>query len=274
MADEKVDVGPELVTREVKPWSLTVARYLEHLLAQGVGGIPRPERAEEGLESVTFIDGESMGSQVFTDGQLHGLGVLLRRIHDAGFSPADPNRDVWQPFEFRAEANAEGVRNTQQIQLNDIVYGHGDTGPWNVIKTPHGDIALIDWEFAGPIVRGDEVAATAWLNVRFHDPDVDPTSSRSSLCDKVRGLAAFLSGYGVLSSDWPSIVSRMSDYAIRDAAYEATRLSISPTPGPQEPQNAAWRLAWRSRSAAWLVRNRETVLQQLHDLTAGPPNIG
>lgn len=187
----------------------------------------------------------------------------MRSIHDAGVDFTARSCDAWQPFEFRAPAAAEFG---QAIFPADVVIGHGDTGPWNVLVTSAGSVSLIDWEFAGPIVRLDEIAATCWLNLRFHDPDVDAVVPLTTLRDKVALLAAFLSAYGLSRDLWPEVVQGMIDYAIRDTAYEAIRLNVSSDARPAD-ESTEWRLAWRSRSAAWMVRHRDEILYLLEPVT-------
>jgi hypothetical protein len=45
----------------------------------------------------------------------------------------------------------------------------------------------------------------------------------------------------------------MIEYAIRDCAAEAVKAGV--TPGSADP-GPLWSLAWRSRSAAWMIRHR------------------
>lgn len=261
MADEWVAVTSRTVSRARREWSSTIHRLLVHLQESAIEGIPVPLPADSPAQDVvSFVEGDSAVDVVLSRDQVESLGRLLRSIHDAGKDFAARPADVWQPFEFRATiASAAFVGPTF---LTEIVIGHGDTGPWNVLTTSAGSVSLIDWEFSGPIVRFDEIAATCWLNLRFHDPDVDAVAPLTSLSDKVALLAAFLNAYGLDRALWSAVVQGMIDYAIRDTAYEATRLKVSATTRPAD-ESTEWRLAWRSRSAAWMIRHRAEILYLL-----------
>jgi hypothetical protein len=262
MADERVVIEDGIVERGWKPWTPTVRRYLLHLRQSGATGLPRPLIAPEGRDAVSYIGGDSLDGYVYDEEQSVALGKLLRQIHDAGTRCQVREGDTWQPFEFRVDgAPQQGA----VIGLGDIVIGHGDTGPWNVIaRSDTGVPTFIDWEFAGPIVRRDELSATAWLNFRFHDPLIEPIAAQTSLESKVVLLAKFLSGYGLPRELWPDLVDGMIQYAIRDAAYEATRLGVLPDSAVARP-STAWRLAWRCRSASWIEKHREQLRSSLHE---------
>jgi hypothetical protein len=56
-------------------------------------------------------------------------------------------------------------------------------------------------------------------------------------------------------------VTAMIGYAIRDSAAEAAQAGVTPKAGDG---SALWSIAWRARSAAWMVRHRtmlETALR-------------
>lgn len=260
MADEWVSVASQSVSRDRRAWSSTIQGFLLHLRDAAIEGLPVPLQADSSaLDVVSFVDGDSAVDRVLNREQVESLGRLLRSIHDASGELAARSTDLWQPFEFRATAVDEFGEPTF---LADIVIGHGDTGPWNVLTTSAGSVSLIDWEFAGPIVRLDEIAATCWLNLRFHDPEVDSVAPLTTLRDKVALMESFLSAYGLNRDLWPAVVQGMIDYAIRDTAYEATRLNVSADTAPAD-ESTEWRLAWRSRSAAWMVRHRAEILYLL-----------
>lgn len=260
VADAYVSVTSQRVSRDRREWSSTIHRLLLHLQDASIEGLPVPLQAESpDQDVVSFVEGESAVDVVLHRDQVESLGRLVRSIHDAGADFADPSADVWQQFEFRTNAPSTFGAPTF---LSEIVIGHGDTGPWNVLTSSARSVSLIDWEFAGPIVRLDEIAATCWLNLRFHDPDVDAVAPLTSLRDKVSLLAVFLQAYGLGRDLWSAVVQGMIDYAIRDTAYEAARLDVSATTRPPD-ESTEWRLAWRSRSAAWMVRHRAEILALL-----------
>jgi hypothetical protein len=58
-----------------------------------------------------------------------------------------------------------------------------------------------------------------------------------------------------------ALVTAMIGYAIRDSAAEAAQAGVTPEAGDG---SALWSIAWRARSAAWMVRHRtmlETALR-------------
>ena len=260
MADEFVSVTSRSVSRNRRVWSTTVHRLLSHLADARVDDLPVPlaEQSPE-LDEVSFVEGTTAVDVVLSRDQVESFGRLLRSLHDAGADFDALPTDAWQLFEFRAHAPDPFSESTF---LSEIVIGHGDTGPWNVLVTSAESVSLIDWEFAGPIVRLDEIAATCWLAMRFHDPEVDAVAPLTSLQEKVELLRAFLDAYGLERALWPAVVQGMSDYAIRDTAYEATRLNISAGEAATD-DSVPWRLAWRSRSAAWIIRHRAEILHLL-----------
>ena len=230
-----------------------------HLQEAAIDDLPVPLQAESPAQDVvSFVEGDSAVDVVLSRDQVESLGHLVRSIHDASPDFAARSDDVWQPFEFGAATDAF----VEPTFLTESVIGHGDTGPWIVLTTSAGSVSLIDWEFSGPIVRLDEIAATCWLNLRFHDPDVDAVAPLTSLRGKVALLAALLNAYGLGRDLWSVVVQGMIDYAIRDTAYEARRLGVTATTRSAE-ESTEWRHAWRSRSAAWMVRHRAEILYLL-----------
>jgi thiamine kinase-like enzyme len=47
--------------------------------------------------------------------------------------------------------------------------GHCDVAPWNIVARAGMPVALIDWEFAGPVDPLVELAQACWLNAKLHD---------------------------------------------------------------------------------------------------------
>jgi aminoglycoside phosphotransferase (APT) family kinase protein len=138
------------------------------------------------------------------------------------------------------------------------VVGHCDAGPWHVITREGVPVAFIDWTLAGPVDPIDEVAATAWWNAQLHDDDVAERNGLPDAASRAHQLALFLDGYRLPAGDRPGLVTRMIEIAIRDCADEAVRAHV--TPGSADPA-PLWALAWRARSASWMIRHR-TLLER------------
>ncbi len=152
-----------IVLREARPWSRSVIALLKHLEQVGFEGAPRAVGngfAPDGREAVTYIPGTSPHPQAWDDSALPALGTLLRRLHEATASFEVPDDVCWQPWFIR------------DLPGDHPVIGHGDTGPWNIVAQRGIPIALIDWEFAGPVDAIWALAETAWLNAQLHDDDV------------------------------------------------------------------------------------------------------
>jgi hypothetical protein len=66
-------------------------------------------------------------------------------------------------------------------------------------------------------------------------------------------LRYFLDGYRLATTDRRDFVTKMIEYAIRDCAAEAIQAHVTPDQGDT---TALWAIAWRARSAAWMIRHR------------------
>lgn len=228
-------------------WSTSVHALLRHYEAVGFDGAPRVVGSgfdDDGHETLAFIPGEFVHPKQWSDDGIATLGTLLRDLHEAGANFTPPPNAVWQDW---------FTRDTSP----DAVYGHGDVGPWNVVARDGLPVAFIDWEFGGPVDRLDEVAHAAWLNAQLHDDLVAERNQLLPATERAHQLRLFVDGYGLTADERAGLVTRMVDFAIRDAANEldepgALKMAKRPT-GPREP---GWAVAWRLRSALWLVQHR------------------
>ncbi len=228
-------------------WSTSVHALLRHYETVGFDGAPRVVGTgfdSDGHETLEFIAGEFVHPASWTDEGIAALGALLRALHDAGQNFDPPANAVWQDWFTRDTGPG-------------AVYGHGDVGPWNIVARDGLPVAFIDWEFGGPVDRLDEVAHAAWLNAQLHDDLVAELNQLPPAADRARQLRLFVDSYGLTDGERSGLVTRMVDFAIRDAANEldepgALKMAKRPT-GPDEP---GWGIAWRLRSALWLVQNR------------------
>jgi hypothetical protein len=237
----------DVIHKTAGPWSPSVHALLRHYEAVGFDGAPRVVGEgfdAEGNETISFVAGEFVHPHTWSDEGIAHLGRLLRRLHDAGVGFVPPARATWQDWFTRSDAP-------------NAVFGHGDVGPWNIVARDGLPVAFIDWEFAGPVDRLDEVAHAAWLNAQLHGDDVAAVAGLPSASERARQLRLFVDGYDLAPDDRAGLVTRMIDFAVRDAAHEidmdgGLRMAKRPT-GPGDP---AWGVAWRIRAAAWLVQHR------------------
>jgi hypothetical protein len=240
------------VRRPGGPATPTLLALLGHLEAVGFSGSPRvvgDGYDAEGRMVVTYLEGESVHPHAWSDDGIWHVGRLLRDLHDATATFRPPADAVWPHWFFRSSGPA-------------AIIGHGDTGPWNILARHGRLVAFIDWEFAGPIDRLDEIAATGWWNAQLHDDDVAARNGLPDAGARAAQLRHFLDGYGLPAAERSGLVTRMVEYAIRDCAKEAIEpmTSGSEPPEPITPESTdpapLWALAWRARSAAWLLRHR------------------
>jgi hypothetical protein len=141
-----------------------VLALLRHLEDVGFAGAPRvvgDGAATDGRMAVSFVLGESPHPRAWADDRVRGVGVLLRGLHDATSSFAGSADVPWQTT-WPHETYASG----------DMVVGHGDAAPWNIVGRHGSAEAFVDWECAGPIDRLTELAYAVWLNAQLHDDDI------------------------------------------------------------------------------------------------------
>lgn len=255
------------VLRGARPWSATTVGLLAHLHDGGFTAAPRPIGsgfACDGRERLAFIDAAPQGDRPWSDAGIAELGRLHRRLHEAAATYA-PSAPVW----------SRGWPRGLPEQDTDVVIGHGDPGPWNVLSRDDRPVALIDWDTAGPVGRRWTVAETAWLNVHLHDDDIAERRGLPSAPARARQLRHFADGYGLDERERTRLVPDMAEVAVRSAAHEAAASDVTPDgparvprPGSGWPftgDELTWTLAWRVRSARWILDHRELLLEVLLD---------
>jgi hypothetical protein len=248
-----------VVVRAAGPWTPSVHTVLQHLETVGFTGSPRIVGTgfdAAGNEILSFIDGSFVHPHAWSDEGITALGALLRRFHDATIGYVPPRGARWQPWFTRSDRP-------------DAIVGHGDLGPWNIVAREGLPVGFIDWEFAGPVDRIDEVAQAAWLNAQLHDDDVAARNQLPSADARARQLGLFVDAYRLGQPERAELVTRMIEHAIRDAANELSdpggpKMAKTAEPAAAEPA-PGWAVTWRVRSAAWLVRHR----QLLHTAITG-----
>jgi hypothetical protein len=234
-----VVIDGAVVRRPAGPWTPAVHCLLDHLRRAGFTGSPHPVSAD-GENVVTYIAGESVSPHAWGDEGVFQVGRLLRGLHEAPASFVPPPGAVWHPWPFTGSGP-------------DAIISHRDTGPWNIVARDGLPVAFMDWVTAGPADRLEEIAATAWLNAQLHDDDIAERQGLPSARARARPLRHFADGCRLAAADRRGLVTAMIDYAIRDSAAEAIQAGVTPQSGDRD---ALWAIAWRARSAAWMVRHR------------------
>ncbi len=197
---------------------------------------------------LSFVPGRSPHPGAWADDQVGGVGVLLRNFHDATSSFVPPADAHWQST-WLHEVHSDG----------EMVVGHGDTAPWNIVGRHGSAEAFVDWEYAGPIDRKTELAYTVWLNAQLHDDEVAELQGLPDAATRAQQARAILDGYGLAASRRQELVDRMIELAVHAARAEAVLASVKPESKEAIDANGypvLWAITWRARSASWMMRHR------------------
>jgi len=244
-----------VVVRNSGPWSPTVHSLLRHLDAAGFAAAPRVVDSgfdPEGRETLTYIPGEFTQPGPWSHEGAAGVGLLLRELHDATSSYTPPPNAIWQPVHSRA------------LGGHRRVISHCDLGPWNIVARDGLPVALIDWEYAGPVDPLVELAEACWLNAKLHDDYVAEREGLPPLTERARQLRAIVDAYGVTRAQRRGFVDRIIEVAVSAVAAEADMAGVGPeTPLETLDPQVPWAMAWRARAAAWLFRHRRTLQSAL-----------
>lgn len=235
----------DVVHRQTGPWAASVHAFLRHLEDEGFSGAPRIVGSgfdDEGRETLTFVPGSSPHPGPWSDGAHYTLGVMLADLHRASAQFVPPPQPIWRDWFGRSLG--EGPR----------IIGHCDLGDWNIIAENGRPTAFIDWEQAGPVDPLVELAQMSWLNVHLFDDDLADRLGLAPIEARARQLRELADGYQLPRSEREKLVDTMVVLALHDAANEAIEAAI--TPDSTQPVEALWAMAWRSRSASWIERNR------------------
>ena len=235
-----------VVIRDTGPWTPAVHTLLRHLEEVGFAAAPRlvgPGLDHNGRETLTFIEGEFTQPGPWSLEATAALGDLLRDLHRATSTFRPPAHAVWFPWHGR--------------DLGDPgkVIGHCDVAPWNIVARDGLPVALIDWETARPVDPLVELAQLCWLNAKLHDDIVAEREHLPPVEDRARQLAAIVDAYGLAAAQRRGFLDQIIQFAICDTAWEADDAAIT-TPEMTAHPIALWAMAWRARSAAWMIRNR------------------
>jgi Phosphotransferase enzyme family len=234
-----------VVIRAAGPWTPAVHALLRHLEENGFAAAPRLVGSgldQDGREMLTFIDGEFTQPGPWSLDGAAALGALLRDLHQATRTFRPPVAAVWFPWHGRDLGGPHKI------------IGHCDVAPWNIVARDGRPVALIDWETAGPVDPLVELAQLCWLNAKLHDDTVAQREHLPPAADRARQLAAIVNAYGLTASQRRGFLDQIIQFAICDTAWEADDAAI--TPETTAHPTALWAMAWRARSAAWMIRNR------------------
>lgn len=181
---------------------------------------------------------------------------MLRDLHRAAATFVAPADAVWMPWWGR------------DLPTSQLTIGHCDAAPWNILAREGRPVALIDWDAAGPVGALWDLAQTAWLNAQLHDEDIADRQGLPDIAARARQLRAIADGYGLSRKERGGLVDSTIEVAVRSAAQEAidggvTAETTEPAEMgrlggglPTSGHDLLWAISWRTRSAAWMLRNR------------------
>ena len=248
----------QVVLREAGPWTATVHSLLRHLEDVGFAGAPRVVGSgfdAEGRETLSYIDGEFTQPDPWTLEGTAAVGKLLRELHKATATYRPPPDAIWGSWFGRPLGGP------------DRVIGHCDVAPWNIVARDGLPVALIDWDFAGPVDPLVELAQACWLNAKLHDDVVARSEGLPPLADRAKQLRAIVDAYGLSIKQRSGFVDRIIEFVVFDTAEQADDVGVDPDTTDPEPawvsKDVVWALTWRARAAAWLLRHRRTLQNAL-----------
>ncbi len=245
--------GERWSTGQRKPYGRAVLGFLRHLEMVGYRASPvvvGEGLAADGRETLQYIEGHTHGQGPWSDDALTAIAHLLRQLHDASESYDPPPDALWRPSFARS------------LPAGRWVIGHGDLGPWNIVVRDGRPVAFIDWDYAGPVGAIWDLAQTAWLNVQLHDDDVAELQGLSSVRDRARQLRLFVDAYGLSLTERDGLVGCMAEYAIHSAREEAVEHGVNQASSRAVEETGypiMWAIAWRARSASWILRHHRVL---------------
>lgn len=245
----------DVVLKSSGPWVPAVLSLLRHLERVGFTGSPRvvgDGYAADGRMAVAYVPGESPHPGAWANDQVGRVGALLRELHEATSTFVAPEDARWKPTWLRETGSG-----------SDVVMGHGDAAPWNIVGRGGRPEVLVDWELAGPVDRMTELAYAVWLNAQLHDDDVAERVGLPDARARARQAHAILDGYGLPSKHRDRFVDRMIELAVHAARAEAMMANVTPESTEAVDESGfpvLWAITWRTRSASWMMRNRALLL--------------
>ena len=236
-----VTVEGDVVTRPASPVTETVHGYLRHLRGKGLRCVPEPLTIAGGVETLRYLDGASGGEGWYhqhTDQGLTSAARLLRTIHDAG-------RD-WVP--------ASPVWGAPSVPSDEVVFCHGDPGPWNFVWRDEEAVGLIDWDYLHPAPRLDDIAyALRWFGPLRRDEFVLDWHHFPAVPDRHQRVKAFLDAYG----DLPGFDVAAAVTARMHATAGLLQSFAAAGREPQRTWVAEGALGRESAEIAWVYEHRD-----------------
>jgi hypothetical protein len=237
-----VHIDSEIVSRPAGPATQAIHSFLRHIRSKGLTAVPEPVGIQDGFEKLRFIEGASGGEGWFhqhTDEGLASAARLLRAIHDASVDWIPPAGTPW---------------NAPAVSGDEVVYCHGDPGPWNFVWRNNEAIGLIDWDYLHSAPRIDDVAyALQWFVPMRADKHAIDWHHFTKVPDRRERVRTFINAYGDLP-DFDvvdAVVARMQ--ATSDLVRDLAERGIE----PQRTWVADGSLKRDAEEIAWVLKHRD-----------------
>ena len=240
------------------PWVPSVIALLQHFEQTGFAGAPRvvgDGLAADGRLHLTYLPGITIHPRAWPIKACVAIGALLREAHDAAASFAAPEAQLWSSSWLRDIGDHD-----------DLVTGHGDAAPWNIVGPGGAPSGLIDWDSAGPIDRLTEVAYAVWLNAQLHDDDIAQLQGLPPATERADLARAIVDGYQLSRQLRAMVVDRMIEIALASVRADAVEHDVTPdSTAAVSPSGypVLWSVVWRARSAGWMFRHRQLLTNAL-----------
>ncbi|MFH9609694.1 phosphotransferase [Streptomyces sp. NPDC017448] len=233
----------ETVERPAPPHAPLLHAHLRGLRDQGFADLPVPSglSASGRRERLSYVPGEVAVAPhppwVWTDGALHSVGALLRRMHDAAAAV---------PVE-RTAGRPTGLADPAGAAAPGALVCHNDVCLENVVFRGGRAAALIDFDLAAPGRPVWDVAMTAryWV----------PMRGRAGL-DRAHRLRVPATGYGLGRADraaLPEVIEQATAVCRAFVEQRVARGDAAYTAAYEENGRAVW-----DRHQTWPAAHRRT----------------
>jgi len=246
------------VRRPVGPHSPLVHALLAHLESAGFEGAPRFLGIDSsGREVLSYIDGEVAGRPrppwIADETRLASVGRLARAYDDAAVS-FTPTADA-----LPGTVHDEPAGIPPAPPYPPELVGHADITPENVVFRNGQAFALIDFDFARPVTRAEEMFnAMMWWAPLFDPRDADPLLREVDVPRRARILA---DAYGLSGTDRERVI---------EVGLLRTRRAWYMMKHRAETLGGGWQRMWDEgvgdvikRREAWLDQHAETLTAAL-----------
>jgi len=237
------------VRRPVGPHSPLVHALLAHLESVGFAGAPRFLGIDgSGREVLSYIDGEVAGRPrppwIADETRLASVGRLVRAYDDAAasFTPA--------PDVLPGTAPTEPAGMPPAPPYPPELIGHADITPENVVFRDGRASALIDFDFARPVTRANEMfIVMMWWAPLFDPRDADPLLREVDVPRRTRILA---DAYGMSATDRERVI---------EVGLLLTRRGWHMMKHRAENLGGGWQRMW-DEGVGDVIKRREAWLEQ------------